>query len=90
MRLSLLRVFLGVFTIAVITVCGSLLFPGRAQQHFDKVAIVKLYSGDRLVATWDATSVGHVEGNTFVFTVGTPPRPTEVRISGTYSVETIP
>ena len=73
-----------------ITLASFLFLGGNTPQNFDKKAVVKLYSGDKLVATWDATSVGKVDGNTYVFTTDTPPRPTQVRISGTYSVETLP
>jgi hypothetical protein len=90
MRVPLFKTTLIVFALISITALSSLFLSGTAQQEFDKKAVIKLYSGDKLVATWNATSVGQVDGNSYVFTVGTSPRPTQVRISGTYSVETVP
>lgn len=90
MRVPLFKLTIIILGLTGVTVLSSLFLSGTAQQEFDKKAVVKLYSGDKLVATWNATSVGQVDGNSYVFTVGTSPRPTQVRISGTYSVETAP
>lgn len=49
--------------------------------------VVKLYSGDKLVASWEKAAPGHAEGNTYVFRYGVFER--EVRINGTYSVEVV-
>ncbi|HWP83024.1 MAG TPA: hypothetical protein VNN76_10260 [Bacteroidota bacterium] len=53
----------------------------------DTMTTVKLYSGDKLVATWENASLGTVEGNTYVFTLRHQGR--QVRICGTYSVEVV-
>jgi len=82
-----------IISVAVLALCGllALIWSSKSPaQNMDRRAIVNLYSGGKVVATWEATSVGHLEGNTFVFTVGSPPNPKQVRISGTYSFETLP
>lgn len=55
--------------------------------QYKKLCVVKLYSGNTVVATWDALSFGQVEGETLVFTVGNDISPKKVRISGTWSIE---
>jgi hypothetical protein len=47
---------------------------------------VKLFSGGRIVGTWEATGPGRVDGNSFVFPVELGTESGEVRISGTFSV----
>lgn len=46
--------------------------------------VVKLYSNGDVVGSWEAVSIGEVEGNSLVFETE---RKKKVRISGTYSVE---
>lgn len=49
--------------------------------------VVKLYSGNTVVGTWEALGAGQVEGTTFVFSIGNDISPRKVRISGTWSIE---
>jgi hypothetical protein len=58
-------------------------------QSVDRKAIVKLYSGDKVVGTWEAISLGSPDGESLVFTIGSSSFPKQVRISGTYSVEVV-
>ena len=62
-------------------------YPTTYSQSQPKRYVVKLYSGDKLVQTWEALDWARDEGETLVFTVGDRHSPTRVRISGTYSVE---
>jgi hypothetical protein len=55
--------------------------------QYNKRCVVKLYSGNTVVATWDALGFGQVEGQTLIFTVGNDISPKKVRISGTWSIE---
>ena len=79
-------------TLALVLAVAIVLFwiSKAPAQNYDRRAIVKLYSGGQLVATWDATSIGHMDGNTLLFAIGTAPSSTQVRISGTFSVENVP
>jgi len=90
MRSSFSRIVIASAALVLLGVIALIWVSNAPAQNIDRRAIVKLYSGGKLVSTWEATSVGHLDGNTFVFTVGSPPSPRQVRISGTYSFETIP
>ncbi len=81
-RLLILAVIL-LAVLSILVVCPE---RSKAQYGGDET-IVKLYSGNNLVATWDNANKGRVDGNTYVFTIR--PENKEVRISGTYSVEVI-
>lgn len=85
-RRALIALLVGSVLIAI----AFFYMPSATGQSYDKGAVVKLYSGNRLVATWTAVSMGHADGNTFVFNVGSTTSPAEVRICGTYTVERIP
>lgn len=80
------RKYLMSIAIAIIIV-GGLLFSISSSQSQPKHYIVKLYSGDSVVGTWNALDWGTVDGQTLVFTVGERHNPTRVRINGTFSVE---
>lgn len=78
-------------TILLALVLGGLSLQSKASpQVTEKVAIVKLYSAGNVVATWEASSLGYCDGNSFVFNVGLAPNVRQVRICGTYSVEQLP
>jgi len=49
--------------------------------------LVKLYSGDKVVATWEAKEIGKIEGQSLIFTSGSDLNPKMVRIQGSFSVE---
>jgi len=53
--------------------------------------VVKLYSGEKVIAQWVSTSLGTVEGTSLVFTSsqGYDETKLQVRISGHYTVEQI-
>lgn len=86
MRSMRIRIFVaGSAVIAIL--CGVLFLPAKSNAQFPKEITVKLYCGDKLVASWENAHEGRVEGNTYVFSM--PPDNKEVRISGTYSVEAI-
>ena len=72
--------------IATTTIATNLLTLKVSQADTWKKAVVKLYSSGQVVGTWEALDVGTVEGDSLVFTID---RGKTVRISGTYSVETI-
>jgi hypothetical protein len=81
-RVSILFLFI------LFIVIFSLLIPLPASHaQISGTTVVKLYSGDKLVATWENALPGSVVGNAYVFRHGTFER--EVRISGTYSVEVV-
>ncbi|MFA6541267.1 MAG: hypothetical protein WCT99_06650 [Bacteroidota bacterium] len=50
---------------------------------------VNLYSGGRVVATWDAHAIARNEGETLTFFVGSETYPHQVTINGTFSVEQV-
>jgi hypothetical protein len=52
---------------------------------------VKMYSGEKVIATWTARDFGRIDGETLIFTIGGDFEPVirQVRISGTYTVEQI-
>ncbi len=81
---------LAVLAGSVVLIGGSalLLTPGASDAQLEQKAVVKLYSGDSLVGEWKATSFGRMEGGAFVFPVKVGVRDQEVRIHGTFSVET--
>jgi hypothetical protein len=56
-------------------------------QSLSKRYVIKLYSGDKVVATWEARDFGRVDGESLAFSVGSDIYPRQVRINGTYSVE---
>lgn len=56
-------------------------------QSFTKRYIVKLYSGEKVIASWEAHEPGRVEGESLAFSTGSDLHPRQVRICGTYSVE---
>jgi hypothetical protein len=62
-------------------------FPSRAQSPSFDTAIVRLYSGGKVVGQWEAVGPGDVEGDTFVFPVRKGVQELEVRIRGTFSFE---
>lgn len=62
-------------------------FARSSPPPMNKHCIVKLYSGDKVVATWEAIDFGQVDGQVLVFSVGNDLSPRRVRISGTYSIE---
>jgi hypothetical protein len=86
MRSKKIRLVALGFVITAISL-AVLLLPARSSAQFPKETTVKLYAGEKLVATWENAHAGRVDGNTYVFTI--PPENREVRISGTYSVEAI-
>ncbi|MHB1048478.1 MAG: hypothetical protein ACYC09_00205 [Bacteroidota bacterium] len=64
-----------------------IVFSTSFSQSQPKRYIVKLYSGNTMVATWTALDWGSADGQTLVFTVGERHNPMRVRINGTYSIE---
>lgn len=86
MRSKKMSMFAAGFVVIAIILAVSIL-PAKSSAQFPKETTVKLYCGDKLVASWENAREGRVEGNTYVFTM--PPENKEVRISGTYSVEVI-
>ena len=65
-----------------------LLMPAASDAQLEEKAVVKLYSGDSLVGVWKATGPGRLEGGAYVFPIKVGVRDQEVRIHGTFSVET--
>lgn len=50
-------------------------------------AYIRLYSEGVVVDSWDPAGPGYMDGNSYVFPVRRGPVLTDVRISGTFSVE---
>ena len=50
-------------------------------------AFVRLYSEGVVVDSWDPAGPGYMDGNSYVFPIRRGPVLTDVRISGTFSVE---
>lgn len=71
----------------LVLVIGSLFFVRSFSQSQPKRYLVKLYSADRVVGTWEALDYGNVDGQSLEFHVGNRSFPTRVRINGTFSVE---
>ncbi len=80
-----LKLFVGTVIIAVALFMFA--FSSTFSQSQPKHYTVKLYSGNNVVATWNALDWGYADGQTLVFTVGEQNHPTRVRINGTFSVE---
>lgn len=53
----------------------------------DRKATVRLYSAGNVVGVWEARGPGVMEGDSYVFTVQQGSQRSEVRVSGTFSVE---
>ena len=62
---------------------------GSSSQVGTKQYTVNLYSGGRVVATWNAHSIARTEGETLTFFIGSETYPHQVTINGTFSVEQI-
>ena len=90
MRIIRMRILVVAAFVAGLALAATLFTRRAESQVFDEGAIVKLYSGDKVVASWKAIAMGHADGDAFVFYVGSSTSPTEVRIQGTYSVERLP
>lgn len=78
-----------IIIIAALVLIGLTIF-GVTQvtsQSQPRYYTVKLYSGDRVVATWQALDWGKIDDQTFIFSVGDRKYPKRVRIVGTFSVE---
>lgn len=90
MRLKKSSILWFLIAAVLFVVLISFVMPQTSRGDLETVAIVKLYSGEKLVATWNATGSGRLEGNTFVFPVKIGTTQAKVRICGTYIVETVP
>jgi hypothetical protein len=78
-----------IYSLIGIVVIGLTIFLTTitSSQGITKHYGVKLYSGDKVIASWDARELGRVDGESLTFSVGSDLNPRYVRISGTYSVE---
>jgi hypothetical protein len=79
------KLFIGTIILVLGIAALSIATPSPTQ--LTKRYVVKLYSGNSVVGTWEALGAGQVEGTTFVFTIGNDISPKKVRISGTWSIE---
>ena len=84
------NIIVAIFVVALIVIVLAISVPREARSQTTVLAVVKLYSGGTLAQKWNAISIGKIEGETYVFKVASGVREQEVRIRGTYSVETIP
>lgn len=75
-----------IIAIVVIAVAAFVAAPLLSQSQ-PKRYVVKLYSGDKMVGTWEAFDFGRLDGQTLVIAYGDRKFPTRLRISGTFSVE---
>lgn len=71
----------------ILLVCAAVFSTATPPPQYSKRCVVKLYSGNTVVASWDALGFGQLEGETLVFTIGNDISPKKVRISGTWSIE---
>jgi uncharacterized membrane protein len=80
-----------IISILVVVGLATISYTKLSSRSFDKRYSVKLYAGDKVVATWDAKNIGTIEGTTLTFSVGSDMdiNARQVRICGTYSVEEI-
>ena len=76
-------------TVAAIVLIGLSIFTisRTTSQSQPRHYAVKLYSGDKVVGTWQALDWGKIDDQTLVFSVGDVRYPRRVRIVGTFSVE---
>jgi hypothetical protein len=66
----------------------SIFFTTRStSQSLSPKYIVKLYAGNKVVATWESIGPGQIDGQTLTFSTGSTIYPHQVRICGTYSIE---
>jgi len=68
---------------------GVLTAPRDSAADLQHKAVVKLYSGGAAVAQWDASGLGQLEGESYVFPVRHGVRDLKVRVAGSYSVEEV-
>ncbi len=84
------RKYLVYLGLVILGLCGAagpaIPFPSNAD--LDTKAIVRLYSGEQIVGEWKASGLGRMDGTSFVFPVKHGVVNLEVRINGTFSVET--
>jgi hypothetical protein len=73
--------------LVILFVCAAVFSTATPTPQYSKRCVVKLYSGNTVVASWDALGFGQIEGETLVFTIGNDISPKKVRISGTWSIE---
>jgi hypothetical protein len=80
-----------VILILVVAGLAIISYTKLSSRSFDKRYSIKLYAGDKVVATWNAKNIGTIEGTTLTFVVGSDMdvNTRQVRICGTYSVEEI-
>ena len=62
-------------------------FTTSFSQSQPKHYVIKLYSGNNVVATWEALDWGTFDGQSLTFNVGDRHTPKRVKITGTFSVE---
>ena len=80
-------VLVSLILIAISSACLTLCFVKDSQAGLFSNATVKLYSNGQVVGTWVAVDIGKVQGNSLVFTLNND-KDKEIRICGTYSIET--
>ncbi len=80
-----------IISILVVVGLATISYTRLSSRSFDKRYLIKLYAGDKVVATWNANNIGTIEGTTLTFIVGSDMdvNTRQVRICGTYSVEEI-
>ncbi len=73
----------------VLTLVLAVSMSNLPAQNVQKKYIVKLYSGEKVIAQWVSTSIGTVEGTSLVFTAAQGYDETKllIRICGRYTVE---
>ena len=84
-KVKMLLLSLLIISALLLTFMATPAKPVRSK--FDKLYTVKLYAGEKLVATWEAIGEGRHDGESFVFNTSSTIEPRMIRIHGTYSVE---
>jgi hypothetical protein len=83
------KIILPLVIVCVIIVSVTLLRAKSNTSELEQKYIVKLYAGDKVVATYQAIGACRVDGYTLVFNLNPTLEQKMVRICGTYSVEQI-
>jgi hypothetical protein len=82
-------IFLPLALLCIVAVSANLLRAKPNTSELEQKYIVKLYSGDKVVATYEAIGACRLDGYTLVFNVNSTLEQRTVRICGTSSVEQI-
>jgi hypothetical protein len=81
--------FISLFVLSALLISFTLIPAKPVNSKLDKIFTVRLYSGEKLMGSWQAIGEGLVDGDSYVFNTASTLEPRMVRIQGTYSVEQV-